>query len=491
MYAPVTVAGAHPECRRRTFCAEATLASILYITNGMASTLNASFALARRLIAAGHTVAYSSHAAIAQQVEAQGHPFFPLARDRRLAERMAADPRPPPGRPIAFAGWLRRRRALRADSIADRELENLVARLAPDLLLIDIEMHAAIIVTDGLRLPVLLPIAWFTIYRQPDLPPLHTALEPGAGSRAITLAWWRLQLASSLLRLRGRLWLPRFWRPLTWGTINIGDLAALARSRGYDLKARTDRSQWLRPHLYRNATVLSFNVREMELPHTPHPDLHYVGPMIDGGRREVLVDPEALAAWRAFRQARAATRDRRPLVYCSLGSYWSADRAFLMRVLAAFAARPDWVLVLGLGGKLAPAALAPVPDNALLLPWAPQLEVLAIADCAITHGGITTINECIASGVPMVVYSTGHVDQDGCAVRVAHHGLGIKADKERDGPTAIVDNVERVLGDPAIRERVAAMREVFERYTAEAPALRLVEAALVAEGRQERDGDRA
>jgi len=467
------------------------LASILYITNGMASTLNASFALARRLVAAGHSVVYTSHAAIDRQVEAQGHRFFPLTRDRRFAERMAADPRPPPGRPLALVAWLRRRRALRADSIADRELEALVERLAPDLLLIDIEMHAAIIVTDRFRLPALLPIAWFTIYRHPDLPPLHTALEPGTGRRAIALAWLRLRLASSALRLRGRLWLPRYWRPLTWGTINVGDLAALARSRGYDLKARTDRSQWLRPHLYRDATVMSFNGREMELPHIPHPDLHYVGPMIETERQEVLLDANASAAWRAFRRAREAVPNRRPLIYCSLGSYWAADRPFLMRVLAAFATRADWLLVLGLGGKLAPADLAPVPGNALLLPWAPQLEVLATADCAITHGGITTINECIASGVPMVVYSTGHVDQNGCAVRVAHHGLGIKADKERDDPAAIAANVERVLGDSAIRARVAAMREVFERYAAADAARRLVEAALVASGRQQRDGDRA
>ena len=174
---------------------------------------------------------------------------------------------------------------------------------------------------------------------------------------------------------------------------------------------------------------------------------------------------------------------KRPLIYCSLGSYWSADSAFLRRVLAVFQHRTDWDLVLGLGGKLDVEQLAPVPANALLLRWAPQLEVLKLADCAITHGGIATINECIAHGVPMVVYSTRHVDQDGCAVRVAYHGLGVRADKDHDGPGEIERNVERVLDDPLMRSQVAKMRQIFLDYQARDEALRVVDHALAADRR--------
>jgi len=464
------------------------LAKILYITHGMASTLHSSFELARRLASGGHTVSFASHAPIAADVEARGHRYFPLLRDRRLRERMAADPRPPTWRPVSFLAWLRRRRGLRHESIADRELEGVVEKLAPDLLMIDMELHAAIIVTDRFQLPTLLPIAWFTIYRHPKLPPLHTRLDPGATRWTIELAWLRHRVSSALLRLKSRLWLPRLWTPLTSGTVNIGDLSALAKSRGFSLRQRTDGSQWLRPHLYRHATVLSLTAREMDLPHQPHPDLHYVGPMIEDDRREALRDQHALAAWRNFRQARAARPEKRPLVYCSLGSYWSADRAFLRRVLAVLERRTDWDLVIGLGGKLAVEQLAPIPANVLLLRWAPQLEVLEVADCAITHGGIATINECIARGVPMVVYSTRHVDQDGCAVRVAFHGLGVQADKDQDGASEIERNVERALDDPLIRSRVTEMREAFLGYQARNEALQIVDQALAAGHRQSSGG---
>jgi UDP:flavonoid glycosyltransferase YjiC (YdhE family) len=459
------------------------VASILYITHGRPSRLLSSFGLSQRLVEGGHRVAYASPAAIAEEVQAQGYPFYPLRRDQQLAACSRADPMPPLWQPRALAAWSSRARERRRRSIADRELEVLVERLAPDLLLIDIEMHAAIIVTDAFRLPTLLPIGWFTIYRHPGLPPLHTRLRPGASRWVIEFAWLRLRAASALLRLRSRLWLPRFWQPIAWGTLNIGDLGALARSRGYRLRQRTDRRQWLRPHLYRDTPVLSFNVREMDLPHEPHPDLRYIGPMIAEVRRETRLEPPQQAAWQAFLQERAGRSEKRPLIYCSLGTYWSADRAFLRRVLAVFERRTDWRLALGLGGKLAPEELAPAPGNALLLPWAPQLEVLAVADCAITHGGITTINECIAHGVPMVVYSTHHVDQDGCAVRVAHHGLGVIGEKDRDDVDAIERKIERVLEDPAIRSRVAAMRRTFEDYGARDVALRVIEQALEA-GRQ-------
>ncbi len=459
------------------------MAKILYVTHGRASRLYSSFGLSGLLVAAGHSVAYASPAPIADQVEARGYDFFALKRDRLLGEQMAADPRPPPWRLAALVAWLGRRRALRRQSIADDELELLVERLAPDLLVIDIELHAAIIVTDRLGLPTLLPIGWFTIYRHPGLPPLQTRLEPGASRWAIELAWLRHRALSALLRLKSRLWLPRFWTPLSWGTVNVGDLGALARSRGYSLQERTDGAQWLRPHLYRERPVLTFNAREMDLPHETHPDLHYIGPMVERGRRETLLDPQDRAAWRGFQEALAQRSEKRPLVYCSLGTYWSADRDFLRRVLDVFERRTDWDLVLGLGDKLTALSLAPVPPNALLLRWAPQLEVLEIADCAITHGGISTINECIAHGVPLVVYSTQHVDQNGCAVRVAHHGLGVQADKDRDGPGEIERTIEHVLHDAAIRERVEQMRRVFGDYEARGVAVQVVEQAL-ADGRR-------
>ena len=110
--------------------------------------------------------------------------------------------------------------------------------------------------------------------------------------------------------------------------------------------------------------------------------------------------------------------------------------------------------------------------------FAPQLNILQHCDAAITHGGITTINECISCGVPMLVCSTGYVDQPGCAVRVQQHGLGkllsIKTASAADIETAI----DKLLVDECIQKRVDAMREVYERYKSEKRAVKLVESLV-------------
>lgn len=449
---------------------------IVYITNGMASTLNSSLELSRRLTDAGHEVIYLSQADVCPRVQAAGYRCRRLEADQAFQEEA---PGPVSVRkPIGWARTLLQRRGIRRRSVRNTEIESAVAELDPDLLLIDIEMHFAIIATASLGIPTLLPIVWFSIFKHPALPPMHTKLTPPAtprGRLAIALAWWRLRI-----RVIGGDWKDRLrrtlsgdlFRPVAYDTVNIDDLRALAKSRTFSLRRNADRSHWLRPYAYTRLPVLSFTAREMEFPHEPWPMLHYVGPMVLRDRPETLVDEAASAAWRRFAADR---RPGRPLVYCSLGTFWSMDDDFLRRVLDVFERRTDWDLVIGLGGKLDPARLAPIPPNALVVDYAPQLEVLAQADCAITHGGITTINECIEFEVPMVVYSTEHVDQDGCAARVAFHRLGVVADIGAAGVDAVEGNIERALQDAEIRENVAAMRAHFDGYRSPDAAVRLIE----------------
>jgi MGT family glycosyltransferase len=201
--------------------------------------------------------------------------------------------------------------------------------------------------------------------------------------------------------------------------------------------------------------------------------------MINVERTEPHFPRKALRRWEALKMAHAsATSSPRPLIYCSLSSYFAADVGFLRRVLKVFVKRSDWDLVLGLGGKLTAADLAPKPDNVLLLDWAPQLEILAHADSFITHGGTTSISESAWFGVPMVVYSTNHFDHDGNSMRVRYHGLGVVADKDTDHAKQIERNIEKTMSDPDIRRNVAAMRDLFREYDRSNRAVELVESYI-------------
>ncbi len=442
---------------------------ILYITNGFASSLHTGFEVARRLVAAGHEVIFLSPAAVGDTVRAQGFVFEELNAAEGLRRRAAASPSlwSSLPNPLRMARWLIRRRRIRRESLANDEIESKVRRLGADLLLIDIEMHYAILATASLGLPTLLPMVFFTIFRHPTLPPLHRAIAPPEGPSqrlAIRVAWWRLRLETLHMEWSGRLHRLRkgdFFPPVPYDSVDISDLRALARRRRFPLSRETSRSHWLRPHVYRRLPILCLNAFEMELPHEPAANLHYVGPMVHRQRREVGLDSASEAAWRRYLETRQADR---PLVYCSLGSYWSADRDFLRRVLQVFTHRTDWDLVLGLGGKLAAEVLEPIPGNALVLPWAPQLQVLEHASAAIVHGGVTTLQECTLLEVPMLIYSTGHVEQHGNSIRAAHHGLGLLGDKDQDGPEAMETRLEQVLREATYRKRLAVIATAARRY---------------------------
>jgi MGT family glycosyltransferase len=150
----------------------------------------------------------------------------------------------------------------------------------------------------------------------------------------------------------------------------------------------------------------------------------------------------------------------------------------LGRIIAAVARQPEWTMVLSIGRMLDPNELGKIPPNVHVFASVPQLEVLQHVDVVITHGGIATINEAIFYGVPMLVYSTGHVDQNGCAARVDFHGLGLIAHKRRETPETMVYKLQALIHDETYRRNVAAMQVVFQRYREEKPAVAIIEATL-------------
>ena len=443
--------------------------------------------MSHQLAKSGHEISWLCPPETCPIVRVRGLDARPLASDARIRDAAATINARFPHRKrnlAQLAGWWAARRKLRRQSLANDEVVRSVRQLQPDLLLIDHEMHTAIVATAQLNLPTMLPIVWFSIFRDPDLPLMHTdRLPPKNGfQRLINRGrWWRCgagRCLSQCWETLGPAALRRTVRPLLSQANQRSDLRALATGVNYSLTRETDRWQWLQPHTYRNLPVLCYNVREMDFPHCPHPNLHYVGPMMDLQRPDHLRETESLKLWNAWRGQRAAESTGKPLFYCSLGTFWAADRNLLNQIIDVFRARQEWQLVVGLGGKAAPLDFGTVPDNILLLKYAPQLQVIAQAKVAITHGGVTSINECVALGVPMLVFSTGHVDQDGCAARVQYHGLGLVAERRGSSIESIANHLSQLLNDGQIRANIGRMQDIFSRYREERRAVRTVEEQL-------------
>lgn len=62
------------------------------------------------------------------------------------------------------------------------------------------------------------------------------------------------------------------------------------------------------------------------------------------------------------------------------------------------------------------SSLPELPGNPIVVNYAPQLELLKIADLTITHAGVNTTLESLSNGVPLVAIPITN-DQPGVAAR--------------------------------------------------------------------------
>jgi MGT family glycosyltransferase len=151
-------------------------------------------------------------------------------------------------------------------------------------------------------------------------------------------------------------------------------------------------------------------------------------------------------------------------------------RDFLAR--AADAVRP-------LGDRLQAIVLAPaghladLPPHILATPQAPLLELMPRLDAVLCHGGMNTVAESLAHGVPLVIAPIRH-DQPVTAVQVAAAGAGIRVPFARAGAVRLRAAVNAVLDDPAYRSAARAVGESFAAAGGAAAAAQRLERVLAA-----------
>lgn len=436
--------------------------NIVIVTSGLVGILNSGLEIARRLRNDGHDVVFVGWRDIAPQVEAHSFAYVRLIGDEEAQDRYRSA-----SEGVGRLRSLRAGRRSRREMIEATEIEDAIETLRPDLLIIDVEVHTAVVAASSIGVPFVLRFDLLSVYRSWSVPPLHIGLAaPTTVAERIRCVWsWveligRRYVANSVGELRpGRI--GRRFRPFGYGTVSRADVAAFARHRDVRLRQISSRSHWLRPHVYPHAPLMSTTLAELELPHANIGDVHHVGPMIAAETVDARVSPQALARWEAFRDEHVGTGS--DLIYCGLGTLDPTVVRRVRHVVDAVADRPDRPLVIGLGGQATAAELGVVPEHVLVLDYAPQPAILAFADAAVVHGGINSINECIAMSVPMVLPYTGVVDQPGNAVRVEHHGLGVRVDLDGDRAD-VAAGLDQVLGDPSYRRRAADMAATAERY---------------------------
>ncbi len=167
-----------------------------------------------------------------------------------------------------------------------------------------------------------------------------------------------------------------------------------------------------------------------------------------------------------------ARPDGSALVYLSLGSLGSADVELMEHLVEALAETPHRYIV-SRGPRHAEYELAANMWGAEFLP---QTQVLPLVDLVITHGGNNTVTESLHFGKPMVVLPI-FWDQHDNAQRIDETGNGLRLDTYAVSGDELREAVERVVGDEAMRARVALMGAAIRSRNGVVAAAELIEAA--------------
>jgi len=427
------------------------MAHILLITTGLTGVLHAGYEVMSRLEKTGHRLTYACPRERKADVQMQGFVYEQLPQV--LVQPIDRTPNfPQRWQRILYR--LTHIKQRRKDALTDLKIDEFTAtlqRLQPDLILIDVELHEYIISSTSLDYQVVLLSQWFTMWEAEGVPPLQSDLIPNENNKTAIRRLWQ----QNRRERRSMIWRQKI---RSFFTDRGSVLTMYARQVGFPMQELLP-YQWPAPFAYRTLPVLSMTAWELEFPHTPRPNLHYIGPMVYAERKDTKTTTHTKERLQQIFEEKK--QNGYALIYCSFTTMRASDNAFAQKIIEAVATRPDWILIMGHGSISGSELSKNIPKNVHVFDWMPQLYVLENADCSINHGGIHTINECIHFRVPMLVYSGQKSDQDACAARITYHQVGIMADKNKDDVPTIRRNIEAVLSNEIFKKNLAAIHEKY------------------------------
>ena len=184
----------------------------------------------------------------------------------------------------------------------------------------------------------------------------------------------------------------------------------------------------------------AFEFPRQELPN----QLRFVGPLrLPNGYQPVPFPWERL--------------DNRPLIYASLGTLQNRVEG-TFRTISDACDGLEAQLVISTGHGVTPETLGELPGHPIIVPYAPQLDLLSRSALAVTHAGLNTVLDSLSTGVPMVTIPITN-EQPGIAARVAWAGAGENIIPKQLTPERLRAAVVRVRSDSSYRAAAEQIRK--------------------------------
>jgi len=265
--------------------------------------------------------------------------------------------------------------------------------------------------------------------------PLH---DDPTGKVPASFAWWRVR----------NTWFNRSLNKLSHQLVKV-------LSRSYLKKVNQYRRKWRMLPIknldqsFSEIAQIGVIPHEIDFPRPKIENYYVVGPPISS-RAEVGFP------WNEL--------DGRPIIYASMGTIRNKTHKFYETIIEVFKRLPSLQLVLSKGAWNGDGfILKELPENIILVDFAPQLEVLQKARLCITHGGPGTILESIYHNVPVLAIPVAD-DQPAMAARVAYHKIGVNIPYRKLNAKRLQKAIEVVLNSSEIKDSVDTMSKKFKRY---------------------------
>ncbi|MNO51819.1 Oleandomycin glycosyltransferase [compost metagenome] len=164
------------------------------------------------------------------------------------------------------------------------------------------------------------------------------------------------------------------------------------------------------------------------------------------------------------------------VLYISMGTVLDHVEQFFNTCIDAFSDFEGKV-VIAAGEKSDFTKIKQAPENFIISPYVPQLEVLNQSDVIITHGGMNSVNEAIHYSVPLVVIPHDK-DQPMVAQRLTELGAGYRLSKDNINVHFLKDAVNEVLSNSEYKEAIQKIKDSFQACGGPEKAIRVIDSFL-------------
>lgn len=237
------------------------------------------------------------------------------------------------------------------------------------------------------------------------------------------------------------------------------------QARRLGLPARGAMHECLSPLAQISQTIAGFDFPRQHLP----ANFYHVGPLRAGSGTQDTITPLP-----AFDQGR-------PLVFASLGTLQGQRFGAFKRIARACRALDVQLLAAHCGGLSEHQAKAiehaGTPGATLVCAFAPQQAALARANAVVTHAGLNTVMDAIATATPILALPIAF-DQPGVAARVSHAGIGRRASARISGASTLAAHLRALLSDSSYQRSLAPLSAELAQAGGTARAADVVEQAL-------------